>query len=386
MKITISTGGKFHAFHLARQLENRGFLQRIITGYPKLKLRNEGIGSNQIKSFPIPFLFEHVLSKVKFLKKRIPINYIYKVVYDTLASRHVNDCDILIGWSGNCLKSIVKAKNNGAIVVVDRGAAHIQFQDEILREEYNKYGVEIKPIDKLIIRRELLEYDLADYIMVPSHFVKRSFVEKGINENKVLVCPYGVDISRFKKVRKEDSTFRIIFAGAISFQKGVQYLLNAVSELDIENFELVLIGRIENKEMKNLIKNSKNCRFVGRIAQDELYWHYSQGSVFVQPSIQDGFAMTIIEAMACGLPIISTVNVGGSDIVEDDKNGYIINIRDVKAIKDKILKLYNNREMLNRMSENAMKTAKIYTWNRYGEIITKIYSDVYNEKVKVNEK
>lgn len=380
MKVIISTGGKFHSFHLARQLDKRGMLKKIITGYPKFKLKGENIKSNKIISFPIPFLFEYFLSKNNYIKKRLPINYIYKVVYDFLASKNIENCDLFIGWSGNCLKSISKAKENKAIIVIDRGAAHIGFQDEILREEYNKYGIEINPIDKRIIERELLEYDLADYIMVPSNFVKDTFIQKGIKGNKILVCPYGVDVSKFKKVPKEDEVFRVIFAGSISFQKGIQYLLQAVSELELDNFELVLIGRIENSEMEKLVKNTKNCKFIGRIPQDKLYWQYSQGSLFVQPSIQDGFAMTIIEAMSCGLPIISTTNVGGSDIINSGENGYVVPIRNVQVLKDKIIELYNDVEKLKQMSENAKKTASLYTWDRYGEITSKIYLDLFNNR------
>ena len=84
---------------------------------------------------------------------------------------------------------------------------------------------------------------------------------------------------------------------------------------------------------------------VGTRPFSELYKIYSQASVFVLPTIEDGFGNVIVEAMACGVPVIATTNCGAADIITDGVDGFIIPIRDIRALRDKIIFLYENPEI-----------------------------------------
>ena len=99
--------------------------------------------------------------------------------------------------------------------------------------------------------------------------------------------------------------------------------------------------------------------------------------IFVMPSLCESFGKVILEAMASGLPVIATTNTGARDVVKDGKHGFIIPIRDSKAIKDKIQYFYDNPSEIKRMGKNARKVAENYTWDRYSEKIADSLELVY---------
>jgi len=371
MKVIISVGGKFHAFHLAKQLQKRGYLERLITSHPCFKVLNEGLPKEKIVSLPL-----------KEILQRIWDNQWYPAeLFDKQASKYIKSCDIFVGWSSFSLRCLKKAKSLGAITILERGSSHIENRRDILKEEYQRFGLKPKLPDKRIIEKELKEYQQADYISVPSSYAKRTFLERGIPEEKLIQVPYGVDIDCFHPVLKEDNTFRLIYVGTLSLRKGVHYLLRAVDELKLKNFETWLIGPLTS-EVKPFFKKYKDSfRYLGPIPHTQLYKYYSQGSLFVQPSIDEGLSLVILQAMACGLPVVCTTNTGGADIMRDGIDGFIIPIRNVDALKEKILYLYENQDICRKMGEFALKKIRErFSWDNYGERIVNIYLQILKNK------
>jgi glycosyltransferase involved in cell wall biosynthesis len=331
------------------------------------------------------------------IKNKYDPNFFINQVFDNLASKKINNPDIFVGWSNYSLKSLRVAKNNGAIGIIERGSSHIEFQTNILKEEYEKYGQKIKTAHPKTIEKELEEYEEADYISIPSSYVRRTFIEKGISEEKLIQVPYGVDLSSFKQVEKNDDIFRVVFAGGMILRKGVHYLLQAFSELNLPNSELVLFGNIseeikpffekynveksEGQEInKYLNKNKTRIRFLGHVPQKDLHKYYSQGSVFSICSIEEGLALVQPQAMACGLPVVCTTNTGGEDIVRDGKDGFVIPIRNIEKLKEKLLYLYKNPEERNKMSKSAKERVSTgFTWDDYGDKIVKEYERIFRE-------
>ena len=126
--------------------------------------------------------------------------------------------------------------------------------------------------------------------------------------------------------------FRVVWCGTLCVRKGIHYLLQAFHELDLKNSELILIGAIDEDFKLFLDKYKKtNIKALGPKPQKTLPRYYSQGSIFVHPSIEEGLSMVQLEAMACGLPLICTTNTGGEDIITDEKDGFVVPIRDVRA-------------------------------------------------------
>jgi glycosyltransferase involved in cell wall biosynthesis len=367
MKVTISVPGRFHAFYLAQQLLKRGYLDKLITSYPKFELAKYGIPKDKVCSVII-----------KELISRIWPQYPIQGIYDRWVEFVYTKSDICVAFAGFALETIRKAKKSGAVTVIERGSSHILYQERILEEEYGRLGLKAKPVHPKIIQKELKEYEEADYISIPSLFVKGTFLENGIPEHKLIHVPYGVDLSSFRQLPKEDKIFRIIYCGQISPRKGVYYLLKGFSELNLPDAELWLIGSIDG-EMRSLLKqfNHPGIIYKGQYPQNELHKFYSQGSVFVIMSLEEGLAMVQLQAMACGLPVICSANTGGADIVEEERSGFIIGIRDTEALKEKLTFLYKNQETARQMGQAAkVRVSQNFTWDDYGRNMIDKYEKI----------
>tara|TARA_Y100001958_G_C21226557_1_gene552022 strand:+ start:478 stop:1632 length:1155 start_codon:yes stop_codon:yes gene_type:complete len=382
MKISIIVGGRFHAFDLAEHLDKEKYLKQLITSYPKYYIKKKfNINEKLIKS-----IFLKELLQRSFLNKLFKIDdYLNRYFdYTAMSNLEFKDLDILIGWSSFSYCSFLKAKNEKCISILERGSTHIEYQNEILKEEYELLNLKPKLISKYIIDKEKKEYELADYIMVPTEYAKKTFIDKGVSEKKIIKNYYGVDLSEFKYERLEKekiSKFRIIYTGTISIRKGVIYLLEAFDELDLENSELLLIGDIDSDVNFRLNKYKKNKKIIFKksMNQRDLGKFYNNSDVFVLNSIEDGFGMVILQAMACGLPVITTKNTGGSEIIEDEKDGFIIPIRSKEVLKKKIFYLYNNPKHCSEMGMIAKdKISKNYSWESYGKRQVDIYLSLLN--------
>lgn len=371
--VIVSCQTKFHAFALSEQLENNGLLTKFFTAYAYQKdnwlrrfvkrVDKENISRDKIKT--------NLLSafRVKFNKDDYSnMEYFDKWVAGNL--HNYPEAKVFIGWSAMSLNSILAAKRLGLKTIVERGSSHIQYQDRILQEEYKKFGIEFS-IDKRVIEKELKEYEVTDFISIPSQFVKRTFVEMGVPETKLIINNYGVS-NYFKPVQfgKANNTFVILYLGMGSIRKGLIYLFEALSQLKIseENFEVWFIGGVA-PEMNPVIKkyNKSNWHWKGHLPHYELAKWISQCDVAVHPSIEEGLSMVIPQIMACGVPVIATTNTGGEDIIEDGINGFIVPIRSPQAIANKISQLYNDRSLLQSMKLNTVNIAnKSLHWDNYG--------------------
>ena len=383
MKVAISVGGRFHAFNLAHQLEKRGHLERLITSYPKFEVVKYGIPQEKVKSLVLKEVIQRSWGRLPiFIRRNANPQFFINELFDKMARRHLpKEMDIFTGFSSFSLHSLRAAKYRGAIAILERGSTHIEYQRDILKKEYEKLGLKPELAHPKIVEKELKEYEEADYISIPSLFVKKTFLEAGVPEKRLLHIPYGVDIKEFRQMPKTDNLFRVVFAGGMTIQKGVHYLLRVFSELKLPNSELLLMGGMSD-EIKPFFKKYKGSfKYIGHIPQKELYKYYSQGSVFVLNSIQDGFAMVMIQAMACGLPVICTTNTGGEDIIRDGVDGFVIPIRDTEKLKEKLIYLYENPEICQRMGQSAKeRVSSGFTWDDYGRKMISAYEKILAKK------
>jgi glycosyltransferase involved in cell wall biosynthesis len=386
MKIAIVVGGRFHAFNLAEQLNYKGYLSQLITSYPKFYIKkNFNISSDKVKTIISKEIFSRIISKNKYLNKMLNIDDFLINYFDKFASKKLdlNNLNILVGWSSFSLESFKKVQNSTCIKILERGSTHIEFQHDILKEEYKLHGIKPKLPSKEIILKEIKEYTMADYICVPSEFVKRTFINKGFNEERIIKIPYGVDLKNFYKFKDKiiKKTFRIICVGTVSIRKGALYLLKAFEELNLYNSELLMIGNIDD-DIYPLIKKyykNKNINFIKPIKQNKLINFYNSSDLFITCSIEEGLSMVQAQAMACGLPVVCTTNTGGDEIIDQNKSGYILPIRNIDILKEKINYFYNNPEIRIVMGKNALEKANNFlSWENYGKKMIKFYNTILN--------
>ena len=385
MKIAIIVGGRFHAFNLAEQIEKKKLLYKLITSYPKYFLKNYKIDSQKIKSFYLKEVILRFLNYIPIFKKIFDWDFFICNYFDYKASKYIDyvNTDLIVGWSSFSEATFEKAKKFKCVKVLERGSTHIVFQNDILLEEYKRLKILPQVTSKKIIEKELREYNMCDFICVPSEFARKTFLDKGFNEGKVIKIPYGVNLKEFyrdREIRRKNQPdcFRIISTGTASVRKGTLYLLKVFEELNLENSELLIIGPIESdfQNIANKYKNNKKIKFIEKQAQSDLCYYYNLSDIFVTCSIEEGLAMVQVQAMACGLPVICTPNSGGGEIVDHGTNGFILPIRNIKILKEQIMELYKNPDQLNLMSNNAYNKAKqSLSWENYGEKIIEFYKN-----------
>jgi glycosyltransferase involved in cell wall biosynthesis len=218
------------------------------------------------------------------------------------------------------------------------------------------------------------EYDAADYVQVPSEFVRKSFADRSFPQEKLICLPFGVDIDRYTQASHQDPVFRLLFVGRIGLRKGVQYLLEAWKKLQLPNSELVLAGNIEPQFGKVLedYQTLEGLVLPGFVRDPSAL--YTSSSAFIFPSLEEGSALVTYEAMASALPVIATFNSGS--VVRDGVDGFIVPIRDVTAICESIEKLHRDRELAREMGASARKHVEQYTWENYSRELARRYVEI----------
>jgi glycosyltransferase involved in cell wall biosynthesis len=373
MNVTQITIGRFHHFHLARQLEKKGLLNCLWTGYPRFKLQDEqNIPKEKIKVFPW-------LQTMYMARARVGMagwSWLDKELWwqacntlDQYVARQIKEPTVLIALSGSGLHAGKSVQQTGGKYICDRGSAHIRFQQDILKEEYNRWGLNYAGIDPRIISKEEAEYEQADEITVPSEFVKNSFIKMGVSVSKLNKVVYGARLERFHKIAQPSkSTFTVLYVGSVSIRKAFLDLLAAFTLLKHPKKELLVIGAVAPEIQPLFLKyNLSQVRFLGQVPNEQLPEYYSKAHVFVLPSIEEGLAMVQGEALACGCPVIATTNTGSEDLFTDKKEGFIVPIRSPKIIAERMQELADNEDLRMEMSEAAvLKIRSLAGWDTYG--------------------
>jgi glycosyltransferase involved in cell wall biosynthesis len=376
MNVTQVSIGRFHHFHLARQLEKRHLFESIYTGYPRFQLADEqGIPKEKINTFPwlqAPYMARSRVGLDQFAWLDREWAWWAHQTLDHYVASQLRAPAILIALSGSGLHAGRKAQQLGGIHICDRGSSHIRVQERLLTEEYMRYGNRWRGIDPRSITKEEAEYEQADWISIPSQFCYDSFVEQGISVAKLLKIPYGSRLERFYPDVGPSSNgdeFRILFVGAAGPRKGFIDLLAAFERLRHPRKQLVLIGSLA-PEVEAILARVDQSRItvVGSVPNAQLRQHYSQASVFVLPSIEEGLAMVIGEAMACGCPVVATTNTGASELITDGVEGFIVPIRSPELIADRLQQLADQPALREQMGQAALaRVQQLGGWDAYGD-------------------
>jgi glycosyltransferase involved in cell wall biosynthesis len=219
------------------------------------------------------------------------------------------------------------------------------------------------PEDELARRRE--ERSLADAILCASAFTKQSLIEAGTAGEKIFVEPYGVDQNVFEPSAEKFSNFSVIWASSYTQTKGIGYLLEALAREPVPGIELVLAGYPYGTDAVALYEDRVRVRRLGHISRPVLGETMRRCHVHVFPTLLDGFGRNIIEAMSSGLPVITTRNCAGPDLIEDGVTGFIIPIRDVDAICDRLAWIHDHPQEGIEMGRRARTRVASLTQTDY---------------------
>ena len=376
MRIVQTVFGVFHHFNLARELEKRGHLERVYSTWPWKRLKREGLEHRLVETYPWLHMAEYAAGRspvdLRWLSDHL--GYANALAFDRWTEKRLKSLkekpDVLIGISGSSLSSGTWLQREGGIFICDRGSTHQRYQQQIVQDEYARWGVKRPVSDERDTVREEAIYKQANAITVPSSFVMRSFVEMGVAEEKLHRIPYGVRLDHFRPVAKPaDGEFQVLFAGGAGLRKGVPYLLEAFSNLRHPRKRLWIAGQVQ-ENLKAALKRLplEGVEFLGPLTQKEMVERMSRSHVLVLPSIEEGLALVQAEAMACGCPVIGSTHSGAEDLYTDGVEGFIVPIRDAQAIEERMQLLADEPELQREMGAAALRRVQsMGGWTEYGD-------------------
>jgi glycosyltransferase involved in cell wall biosynthesis len=310
--------------------------------------------------------------------------YLSNMTFDNRVAKELKSCDVFHVFASQALNSIIKAKKLGAKVIADNPNTHPLNIRDVLAEEYKIWKVPYLPYNKIALMRRLRGLDMADRILVLSRTSYQSFINNGCPEKLLRIVPYGVDKELFRPRPKEDNKFRVLFIGQLSLRKGFQYLLEAWKLLKLKDAELVLAGGLKPDAVYALKKYDGIIDFKlrGPLADMESIARlYNQASIAVFPSIEEGFGMVVAEAMASGLPVIVSENVGAKDLITNGQDGFIVPVRNPQAIVEGISYFYENKAKRIEMGQKARLKVMNQSWQVYQDRLIEVYRELLGKLV-----
>ena len=355
-----------HAYHLVKGLERYDLLAQAFV----MQNHGSGLPAGKIRDV-------YAVEKIAYRLARYTRMNQYVLrdnLFDFWVSQQLKNASIFYGWTHHALWSLKKAKRRKMLTILERANSHPLTYTRLLQPEYRKHGITTDPYHPLILKKHLRELEEAEYIAVTSQFTKQSLLENGIEEERILLTPLGVDTDAFTPAVQETSTissrekerFRVVYVGQLCLRKGVQYLLDAWNKLQLKHAELVLAGDVV-PELESILHQyrSQNDTMTILPHTSNPVEVYQNASVCILPTLEDGFGLVVLEAMACGVPVIVTEHTGAKDCVRPEIDGFVIPSSCAESIADTLNYCYHHRTQLTDMGKHARKQAEQFSWKRY---------------------
>lgn len=289
--------------------------------------------------------------------------------------------DLLWGFVTSSRQAFAMAREAGVGCILDYTRTSARFQAELIAQEARLSPPEW-PLPALRnaedIEREAAELELSDLVLAGSDFVRSTIAPE--HQHKTIVCPYGVDVSRFSPVEREAPEVpTVLYVGAISARKGSWYLLEACRQVHRHTpLRLVLVGALEAKP-EALAPYADFVTHVPHVPYAEIHRQYQQADIFIQPSLYEGLSRVMLEAAATQLPLIVTPNTGATTVFDEGSECKVVPIRDAAALAAALAELLADSALRRGMGERARQKALQYTWERYGAqaigIVEQLMSD-----------
>ncbi|WP_264565361.1 glycosyltransferase family 4 protein [Flavobacterium sp. N3904] len=297
-------------------------------------------------------------------------------VANTLENAKKNGVTAVYAYEDGALETFIKAKELGLICIYDLPIAYWETGRKLMLEEAQRLPAWAKTLGGGILDseakldRKRRELELADVVIGPGSFVINSLPEWSVNKIKI-IAPFGSpknDVETLLNSKKKDQPLRVLFVGSMGQRKGLGDLFEAINQLKEMPVELVVLGSLL-APMEFYNSNLTNFTYEHGRSNEEVLNLMRTCDVFCLPSIVEGRALVMQEAMSQGLPIIITPNTGGEDLVIEGETGFLVPIRSPSAIAEKIKWFIENRDQVIVMGEKAAKHAQKYTWDNYSETI-----------------
>ena len=295
-------------------------------------------------------------------------------------------CNVVHAVMGFATEPFDWADKHGALKVLEAPNSHPTSYYGYHQRECDLWCPgEKMPIPRSMFARMNRELDRADMVIFGSEFVRDTMLANGIPKEKLFVNPYGVDTSIFVPRKTVPRKPRFIIVGQISLRKGHQYLFRAFQMVKrvLPDAELICVGDYRPDFKKERPRWEGTFTRYQNVPVKQLAELLAGSTAFVFPSIEEGFAAVIIEAMGAGLPVIASYESGATTLVENGVEGFIINPRDPQQLADAMIRLARDSDLCQRMGESAHRRGAVSnTWQDYGDRLLAEYSRRLNLPVR----
>lgn len=361
MKISISATNPCHLFPLAVELAKLDALGCYYSGYPRWKLP----GSERLPIRAHSGRTNIVYGLLKYVPERYRPGsrslFLWQDHgFDRWAGAHLAACDFIHAMPGQCLHTFRAARRLGIRTVLNHATGPVRDWVRIMEPEYARVGLrlsEVCPYDDAYFAREEEEYALSDFHCAASAIVRDQLLARGIAKGRIWVVAYGAEQQIFRPAETTPDApqpFRIVFAGMVGLRKGLKTLLDALTLLDRDDWQVEFYGAVLGEARTDLdsYRGRTSLKFHGAVSQAALADAFRAGSVLVLPSLEEGFGLVVPQALACGLPCIVSDRVGAKDLIRDGDNGSIFAVQNARQLADKLV----------WWSEHPRRVAEGFAW------------------------
>lgn len=387
LRIGIVVHGRFHAFELARELLRQGADVTVLTNYPGRIVESFGVPRPRVRSLVTHGVLSRLIHRCGGESTRRLFEPRFHRWFSRWAAarlRGMRELDAIHSFSGVSEEILRRFQGGRPLLSLVRGSAHIVAQARLLAQEEERCGRPIEQPSRWVIARETREYRMADLVVVLSSFAAKTFLEEGFPPHKLRILPLGSEVARFRpnenvvreRCRRISSgePLRILTVGSFTYQKGMYDLARIARELN-GAFQFKFVGDCAPETAALRAASKGFIQFVPRQSQFLLPRQYAENDLFVFTTLQDGYAAVLAQAFAGGLPILTTPNCAGPDLVREGETGWVLPVRAPGAFTERLRWCDTHRGEVAAMVWNAYRRFHPRDWAEVASDLQRIFTD-----------
>lgn len=347
----------------------RGALRRLLNR----KLPDNLIGKTQTFDLPaLKYLFRQQTATNDWLEGFQSLAVFHGDFSRAMISKGVGQATHVFSMHSEALGFLEFARERKLKIIVEIYISPVQ---QHVHAETQRYAhieppmpLEVMQAEVASLRRVL---KLGDAFVAPSNYVMQGLMQLGADKDKCYLVPYAVGDSWFDIVNHA-ARGRVLFVGAAGIRKGIHILGQACQKLEHRGYEFRVAGNVSSQIREH--EFTRQLNFLGRVPRTEVQNEYARADVFVLPSLLEGSAEVTYEALAAGVPVVTTEASGS--VVRDGVEGFIVPAGDVDALASRVEQIIEDRNLRERMAQAARERARDYTWAKYAERLLAVFSSV----------
>jgi glycosyltransferase involved in cell wall biosynthesis len=379
-KVDIVDERIWHIGSHVQALDAFGAMNRVYGGFPAFRYRRVGITPQHLRTFPVAALWNHLRRKAR-LPRKLGLNE-PAVIGRWVAS--FGDLAKYVCSYGTAYRFLFpRLKNRGNILILEAGAMHVEDHFHFIEKAKAQAGFPYSKVPPPAILDEIEKARLAHFVVAGSMMVKESYTKRGFPQERILCCPYGINSERFvarPTPPGTGSSIKIGCVGIVGIRKGIWRLIRIAEWAKQRGFklDLWLIGPVDPEALMLLSKTDVSYRLFGVQKGQALVDLLHQCDLYGICSYEEGFPISLLEAMSTGLPAIVSNDTGAREAITEGEDGLILNHFNDEEFDQKLAPLLSNPQKLAAMSKAAhQKVQENYTLKHYAERIRSEYTRMF---------